>query len=72
MGVIDYRYYVVIGRTPPNEILYEMKDWIIENGIKYWHFAHNIDVPEKGLWGPTVRVWFDIEEDAIAFKLRWL
>lgn len=67
----SYRYYVVVGKTPPLEVLEEMTQWIVNNGIEDFHPAHNIDVPRKNPH-PSVRFWFDNEEDAMAFKLRWM
>lgn len=41
----------------------EMKDWLEENNIVYLF---------KSNYNNVTGVYFDFEEDAVAFKLRWL
>lgn len=46
----------------PNEID-DMRDWLDENNIVH-RFKHN--------YNRIIGVYFDFEEDAMAFKLRWM
>ena len=50
------------------KVTFEMGDWLLDNGIQY-----NVD---KDKYGPGdghyfFYIWFETEEDAMAFKLRW-
>lgn len=52
----------------------EVNDWLLENFtcLKDYDYEHNMDPYSKPQDEEIVKILFKNEEDAMAFKLRWL
>ena len=56
--------------------IHEIIDWVVVELTGAWHHKENFSTPPRGQprnsKETNITFWFELEEDAAHFKLRWL